>query len=135
MGRWHQPNLKLQHFAGMWTGEFKKQITPVTPGHQTIESRRGVTSHQANPWFALERDATEDGGEVVYGHFAYSGNWAIHVEQDAFGFVQLSGGMNPLDFSWKLSHQQELTTLVTPPTIASVFASPETATRIRDIFD
>ncbi|WP_215085078.1 alpha-galactosidase [Exiguobacterium sp. s78] len=110
MGRWHQPNLKLHHFAGMWTGEFKKQITPVTPGRQTIESRRGVTSHQANPWFALEQDATEDRGEVIYGHFAYSGNWAIHVEQDAFGFVQLSGGMNPFDFSWKLSHQQQLTT-------------------------
>lgn len=110
MGILQRPDLNLHHFAGTWTGEFQKQVTPLTPGRKTIDSRRGVTSHQANPWFALEHGATESTGEVIYGHFAYSGNWSMHFEQDAFGFVQLSGGMNEFDFSWRLEAGQHLTT-------------------------
>lgn len=112
MGLLNRPTLNFHHYAGTWTGEFQKQITPLTAGRKTIESRRGVTSHQANPWFALEHDATETTGEVIYGHFAYSGNWSIHAEQDAFGFVQLSGGMNGFDFSLTLDAEQRLITPV-----------------------
>lgn len=42
-----------------------------------LESRRGTTSHTANPFFMLDHGgkAEEDQGEVYFGSLAFSGNW------------------------------------------------------------
>lgn len=69
-----------------------------------MESRRGTTSHHANPWFALDKngEANEDHGEVYYGALAYSGNWKIVVEKDDFNRIKVSSGINDFDFEWCL---------------------------------
>ncbi|MFC0187045.1 alpha-galactosidase [Fictibacillus aquaticus] len=100
---------RLSHLAGKWTGETQLQQTALTPGRKTIESRRGGTSHQANPWFALDNGANEDSGEVWSGHLAYSGNWEINIEQDTFGFVSVNGGLQSFDFEWKLDPGKSFT--------------------------
>ncbi|SES30440.1 alpha-galactosidase [Salipaludibacillus aurantiacus] len=102
----------FSHLAGKWTGEFQLIREPLTEGRKTIDSRRGSTSHQANPWFAIDTGANEDDGDVWFGHFAYSGNWDIHVEKDAFGFVQVCGGLNDFDFSVALSEGESFETPV-----------------------
>jgi alpha-galactosidase len=74
---------------------------PVVPGNQLIESCRGASSHQHNPFFALLRkEATENAGEVYGFSFVYSGNFLAQVEVDQFHTTRASIGLNPFDFSW-----------------------------------
>jgi hypothetical protein len=54
----------------------KRYCAPLRPGIQSIESRRGSSSHQHNPFFALTGpDANEDHGAVYCFNLVYSGNF------------------------------------------------------------
>ncbi|GAA3316978.1 hypothetical protein GCM10020331_014510 [Ectobacillus funiculus] len=76
---------------------------PLRVGMQSVESRRGASSHQQNPFLALvSKDATEDHGEVYAFNFVYSGNFIAQAEVDQFHNTRVSMGINPFDFSWKL---------------------------------
>lgn len=75
----------------------------ILPGAQRIESRRGASSHQQNPFMALLRkNADEDNGEVFGFNFVYSGNFIAGVEVDQFHTTRAFIGLNPFDFSWLL---------------------------------
>jgi alpha-galactosidase len=103
---WHLPRghgYRLTHLAGKWIGETQVQRAEITPGKKILESRRGNTSHNANPFFAVDRGtATEEEGEVWFGALGWSGNWKIAVDHDVHGLLQVSGGINDFDFSWFL---------------------------------
>jgi len=78
-----------------------------------LESRRGSTGHQANPWFAIQAGAPdEDHGEVWFGALAWSGSWRITVEQDQLDAVRVTGGFNPFDFGYVLHPGERLETPV-----------------------
>jgi alpha-galactosidase len=78
-----------------------------------IESRRGSTGHQANPWFALQAgEPNEEQGEVWFGALAWSGSWRITVEQDQMDAVRVTGGFNPFDFGYVLHPGMRLETPV-----------------------
>ncbi|XJZ27990.1 alpha-galactosidase [Bacillota bacterium Lsc_1132] len=75
----------------------------IVPGTQAIESRRGASSHQQNPFMALLRkNAAEDYGEVYGFNLVYSGNFLAQVEVDQFHTARAAIGINPFDFSWLL---------------------------------
>ncbi|MGF1470916.1 MAG: alpha-galactosidase [Rubrobacteraceae bacterium] len=111
---WHVPrgyDYRLTHLAGQFAGETQVYREGISPGKKVFESRRGHTSHHANPFFALDRgNAIEDSGEVWFGALGWSGNWKIAVDHDAHGFLQVSGGINDFDFSWHLAAGEELQT-------------------------
>lgn len=76
---------------------------PLAAGNQAIESRRGASSHQQNPFLALlTRDAGEDYGDVYGFSLVYSGNFLAQVETDQFHSARASIGINPFDFCWLL---------------------------------
>ena len=54
------------------------------PGKIILESRRGSTGDQNNPWFAIERGdlRDEDHGDVWFGALGWSGSWSIAIEED-----------------------------------------------------
>jgi alpha-galactosidase len=80
---------------------------PIVPGNQLIESRRGASSHQQNPFFALLRkNADEEKGEVYGFNLVYSGNFLAQVEVDPFHTARASIGINPFDFSWLLKQNE-----------------------------
>ena len=63
----------LNYLTGRWAGEWTLTQEPMYPGERVMESRRGSTGHQANPWFALEGEgASEDHGDVWFGALAWS---------------------------------------------------------------
>lgn len=111
---WHVPrgsDYRLTHLAGQFAGETNIYQEVVSPGKKVFESRRGITSHHANPFFALDwGNATEDTGEVWFGALGWSGNWKITADYDAHGYLQVSGGINDFDFSWHLEGGEEFTT-------------------------
>ena len=56
---------RLNYLTGRWAGEWNLQQEEIRPGARVIESRRGSTGHQANPWFAIQADdGDENHGET-----------------------------------------------------------------------
>jgi len=103
----------LNYLTGRWAGEWNLTQEAVHPGERIIESRRGSTGHQANPWFALQAgEANEDHGDVWFGALAWSGSWRITVEQDQLDQVRVTGGFNPFDFGYVLHPGERLETPV-----------------------
>ncbi len=103
----------LNYLTGRWAGEWTLTQEAVHPGARVIESRRGTTGHQANPWFALQAGAADENhGEVWFGALAWSGSWRITVEQDQLDEVRVTGGFNPFDFGYVLKTGEKLETPV-----------------------
>ena len=96
------------HLHGSWSRERSVQRVPLMNGTQTVDSKRGSSSSQHNPFIALMRkDATEDKGEVYGMSFVYSGNFLAGAEVDQFFNTRMFMGLNPFDFSWKLEPNDE----------------------------
>ncbi|HEY5212508.1 MAG TPA: alpha-galactosidase [Acidobacteriaceae bacterium] len=104
----------LRYLTGRWAGEDSLQKQPIRPGETVLESKRGSTGHQNNPWFAIERgdDSDEDNGNVWFGALAWSGSWRITVEQDQLQQIRVTGGFNPFDFGYQLLPGKQLETPV-----------------------
>jgi alpha-galactosidase len=117
-GVWYVPageGYRLSYLTGRWAGETQLHREPVEPGKKVLESRRGNTSHQANPWFALDGGpgssaAGENHGRVWFGAIAWSGNWKLVVEQNPAQQVRVTGGFNDFDFGYLLKPGDSLET-------------------------
>jgi alpha-galactosidase len=91
------------HLSGAWARERDVECLPLHRGIQSIESRRGASSHHHNPFFALsELGDNERHGEVFGFSLVYSGNFLGQVELDSHGIARAQLGINPFHFSWKL---------------------------------
>lgn len=105
------PLYQLAWLTGRWGGEFQLQRDAVSPGTRVLESRRGSTSHQSNPWFSIgDGTTTENSGPVWFGELAWSGSWRIAVEETEAKNVRITGGYNPFDFAYPLAPGASLTT-------------------------
>ncbi|MCU1234421.1 MAG: glycoside hydrolase, clan [Candidatus Solibacter sp.] len=111
---WNLPpgeGYQLTYLTGRWAAETQLNHEPVHEGQKVIESRRGNTSHNFNPWFAIDAgDAAEEHGSVWFGALGWSGNWRIAVEQTPYRQVRVTGGMNSFDFSYPLKPGESLDT-------------------------
>jgi alpha-galactosidase len=101
---------ELWSLHGQWGREFQLARRALGPGKVVVESRRGFTSAEANPWFALARRdaATETTGAVWFGALAWSGSWASVFEVEANGALHVVAGVQPFDFAWHLGPGEEL---------------------------
>lgn len=89
--------------SGAWGRERHIERNPLRSGIQSIESRRGASSHQLNPFFALaEHGANEEYGEVYGFNLVYSGNFTGGAEVDQIFKTRAWLGINDYDFSWIL---------------------------------
>jgi alpha-galactosidase len=114
-GTWNLPrgtDYRLRYLTGRWAGEWTVQEQPVQPGKVVLESRRGTTGAQNNPWFAIDHSSNNDPqhGDVWFGALGWSGSWEITVEQGALQQVRVSGGFNSFDFGYRLQPGQTLET-------------------------
>lgn len=93
----------LLQLSGAWGRERKIIKRALVSGNQGIESKRGASSPQQNPFIALMRkNADEDNGEVYGINLVYSGNFLANIEVDQYGISRVQIGINPFDFSWLL---------------------------------
>lgn len=94
---------RMMQLSGAWTRERHVHYRTLAPGLQRIESKRGSSSHQQNPFIALlGKDANEDKGQVYGMSLVYSGNFVAQVEVDQFHTTRMQIGLSPFDFEWKL---------------------------------
>ncbi|MCY0875871.1 MAG: alpha-galactosidase [Firmicutes bacterium] len=99
------------HLEGAWGRERHVVREPLTPGAHVVESRRGASSHQANPFVMLARpEATETSGEVYGLSLVYSGNFEMRASVDQYRTTRLLAGIHPEGFSWRLEPGQTFTT-------------------------
>ena len=110
---WQLPSsgrYRLTYLHGRWGKETQVAQTILSPGKVVLESRRGATSHQFNPWVALDPEAraTEESGEVWSAALAWSGSWKIVVERTPYGEVHCAGGVNDFDFRYRLDEGARL---------------------------
>jgi alpha-galactosidase len=94
---------KFIQLSGAWSRECDAHVSALRPGVQSVESRRGTSSHQHSPFFALaEHGDHEEHGEVRGFNLVYSGNFLAQVELDQFASARAQIGINPFDFAWQL---------------------------------
>jgi alpha-galactosidase len=112
---WNLPaatDYELSWLTGQWGAEWQLHTAPLLPGSQVLESRRGSTGHQANPWFAVGETGktTETDGPVWFGELGWSGSWRMSVERTSLDRVRITAGYNPFDFTWRLAPGERLET-------------------------
>jgi Alpha-galactosidase len=102
---------EMLQLSGSWARERHVFRRPLCSGIQSVESKRGASSHQQNPFIALlAPNANEEYGEVYAINLVYSGNFLAQAEVDQFGSTRLSIGINPFEFSWLLEPNQHFQT-------------------------
>jgi alpha-galactosidase len=89
---------------GQWGREFELSGRRLLPGKFVTESRRGISSHEAHPWFAVRPagEVDEHSGSVWFGSLAWSGNWVGVFEVERNDMLGVAMGMQPFDFAWRL---------------------------------
>jgi alpha-galactosidase len=101
----------FMHLYGSWGRERHIERRPLLNGNQSVESRRGASSHVHNPFIALlSKDADEEQGEVYGFNLVYSGNFLAQAEVDQYNTTRVSLGINPFDFSWLLEQGETFQT-------------------------
>lgn len=111
-GQFHIPyeNLNFRNVHGHWGAEQQMFTQKVGYGKIYIENRRGISTHNHNPYFILDKDASETNGEVFFGALKLSGNFSGIVEQTPYGETLVQLGINPHDFILELKGGEEFKT-------------------------
>lgn len=100
-------NLDLVTLNGSHTNEANLHRQALHPGIQKIESTRGTSSPQHQPFLALvNRETTEFSGEVFAFHLVYSGNFVVQVEVEQYGSSRVQLGIHSDNFEWVLSPKE-----------------------------
>lgn len=84
---------------GAWGGEFVQTEAVLDGGNLVFESHRGASNHNAAPYFIAHQNADENSGAVYFASLAYSGNFKVSANRDAYSITRISIGMNDFDFS------------------------------------
>ena len=93
---------------GSWARERHIERAPLHHGKQLIDSIKGESSHQNNPFVALvSNNADEDMGEAYGFNLVYSGNFFAQAEVTQHKKTRFVMGINPLDFAWLLGVGEE----------------------------
>ncbi|BFK81130.1 MULTISPECIES: alpha-galactosidase [Clostridium] len=116
-GQLHIPyeDLNFSNVHGHWGAEQQRFVQKVNYGKIVIENRRGISSHNHNPYFILDKNATETTGEVFFGALKLSGNFSGIIEQTQYGETLVQMGINSHDFLMKLKPGEEF---ISPAIIA-----------------
>lgn len=97
--------------TGAHTNEANIARQALHTGIQKIESSRGTSSPQHQPFLALADSTTDEfQGEVYAFHLVYSGNFAAQVEVEQYGSSRVQLGIQPETFEWCLAPEETFQT-------------------------
>jgi len=99
------------HFSGAWARERHMKVRRLEQGVQAVDSARGNSSHNHNPFIMLRRPGTTEAqGEVIGFSLVYSGNFLAQAEVDTWDTTRITMGINPFGFDWKLAPEEAFQT-------------------------
>jgi len=103
----------LKNFHGDWAKEMRPEEEKLTHGIKTLDSKLGSRADLFQPpvfMVSLNKPATEDEGEVLYGNVEWSGNYRIDLELDPSNNLRLIAGINNHAADYTLKPGVEFTT-------------------------
>lgn len=101
----------LIHFYGKHAMERETERVKVGRAKLSIESMRGTSSLQHNPFFILaDQDTTETNGDCYGFSLLYSGNFQAQVEVDQIGQTRVTMGIHPAFFRYEVKPGEEFNT-------------------------
>ena len=112
---------RLIRFPGRWAHERQLKEGTLQEGTVRLESRRGISSHEMNPFALITRgDAGEDQGEVYGFALSTSGNWLMEAELCRDEGLRFTAGLNDFNFKWRLDPGKAF---ITPECVMAYSAS------------
>ena len=104
---------------GMWIRERQVNTRPLRPGLFTIDSKKGVSGANHNPFLALKSPSADEHQGEVYGFaLMYSGNHVCRVEVSPYSMTRVQMGISDFDFTWHLAPTESFDT----PEMVMVFS-------------
>ncbi len=101
----------LLHLNGTWAQERNLIREKLSSGTKILDSKRGSSSHQQNPFAVLAKKETTESQGAAFGFcLVYSGNHCTTVQRDAFQQKRVVMGIHPHRFCWRLEPQQTFQT-------------------------
>ncbi len=98
-------------FSGAWARERTAYTRKLEFGIQAVNSTRGHSSHEHNPFIILKRPVTDEfHGEAIGFSLVYSGNFLAQAEVESHGTTRFLMGIEPFNFQWKLEPGEEFQT-------------------------
>jgi alpha-galactosidase len=88
---------ELVSFTSAWGLEFEEVREPLD-GETVLETRKGRSSHDRHPWFALVRA----GDDTLSASAMWSGNWVFRFDPRSGGGYRISGGLHDWAFAKEL---------------------------------
>lgn len=97
--------------SGAWLKERHIKRRHIEQGVTSVESLKGASSHQQNPFVALvSNHADTNSGDIYAANLIYSGNFLSQVEVNEWDKARLSIGINPKYFEWQLDPEESFQT-------------------------
>jgi alpha-galactosidase len=107
----------MTSFDGAWIRERMINSRKLEQGILKIDSKRGVSSADHNPFIVISQDKTNEMLGKCYGFgLVYSGNFEAVVEKSPFDILRVQMGVNSFDFFYKLNPNEEF---ITPEVVMS----------------
>jgi len=104
-------DFELLQLSGAWGRERDIIRRPLEQGITRIDSKRGGSSHQQNPFVALVEPETDEYRGEAYGYsLVYSANFIAQAERNHYGKTRLTMGINPFTFNWLLESGESFQT-------------------------
>lgn len=102
---------QLIHLHGGWARERSVQRMPVGKASIRVQSLRGASSHEQNPFVALVKpETTEFAGEAWAMNLVYSGSFQAGTDVNNRALTRLFIGLNPETNRWLLASGDMFTT-------------------------
>jgi alpha-galactosidase len=105
-----EADYEMMTLDGAWIRERHPHTTPLSYGQWKIDSKKGVSSADHNPFVGIKRTHTDEKSGECYGlALIYSGNFEATAEVSPHRLLRLMIGLNSFDFSWRLAPGESFT--------------------------
>jgi alpha-galactosidase len=103
----------LRQYHGDWVKEMQPEESRITHGIKTIDSKLGTRANLFEPsvfMVSLDKPATEDEGNVLFGSLEWSGNFKIDLELDPQDNLKIIAGINNYASAYTLKPGEDFKT-------------------------
>ncbi|MFV0499912.1 MAG: alpha-galactosidase [Bacilli bacterium] len=101
---------KLVTLPGQWLRETHFNQEPINPGIKKIESQRGTSSADINPFYAITTSNEIHTGQCYAVNLLYSGNFEQNIQLNSFDKLRLNGGLSTVGFDVDVNSGFDFTT-------------------------
>ena len=103
----------LTEFSGDWADEAHMSTSKLTFGKKVLDTKLGARANMFTPPFfilSLDKESTENEGEVIMGTLGWTGNFRFTFEVDNKHHLRVISGINPYFSTYELKKNEPFRT-------------------------